>query len=53
MAKKQGNLNRRLFPVSPRISLDFFIQKGKKNKKTLILSAKTCFYGNSRKCRKE
>ncbi len=45
MAKKRGNLDRRLFPASPRVRVDFILQK--KNYRKVILGAKTCLYGNS------
>ncbi len=46
MAKKRGNLDRRLFSLSPPARGDFFQQ----TKKKTILGAKTRFCGNSHKC---
>ncbi len=47
MAKKRGNLNRRLFPASPYVRVDFFLQKKDQKKEKLILGAKMRFCGNS------
>ncbi len=48
MAKKQGNLDQRLFPASPCVRVDFFLQQlHPLPVKKLILGAKTRFCGNS------
>ncbi len=47
MAKKEGNLDRQLFPASPCIRVNFFLQKKTTKKEKLILGAKTRFCGNS------